>query len=66
MKSILKSKTLWFNVITIAIGLVEVITKTYPIDPQALAFIMGFGNFLLRLLSGDALTIGGKPLVKKD
>jgi len=58
------SKTLWFNVITIALGSLEIITKTYPIDPGILAIIMGLGNVILRFISGNAITIAGKKFAR--
>lgn len=60
------SKTLWFNVITIILGVVQVITKTYPIETEALALIMGVGNMLLRILDGQPLQIGKKTFGKKQ
>lgn len=63
-KEFYKSKTFWFNVVTILIGVVEVISNTYPIDPQVLLLINGLGNLFLRLLSGDPITIAGWSLYK--
>jgi hypothetical protein len=60
------SKVLWFNIITILIGVIQVIAKTYPIDTEALAVIMGVGNMLLRILDGQPLQIGSKTFGKKQ
>jgi hypothetical protein len=59
-----QSKALWFNIITIAIGFVEVISKTYPISPEMLAIIMGVGNIILRFLTGEPIAIGNKSFYK--
>ncbi len=57
---LLKSKTLWFNVITIAIGIVQVVAKTYPIPTEVLALIVGVGNVILRMFTEMPInTIGG-------
>jgi len=59
------SKVLWFNIITILIGVIQVISKTYPIDTEVLAVIMGIGNMLLRILDGQPLQIGNTTFGKK-
>uniref|UniRef100_A0A6H1ZIF4 Uncharacterized protein n=1 Tax=viral metagenome TaxID=1070528 RepID=A0A6H1ZIF4_9ZZZZ len=64
-KNILSSKTFWFNVITIGIGIVGVINKSFPIDPQILVYINGAGNILLRLLTGKPITFGGRTILGK-
>ena len=58
MKNLFKSKTFWFNVITIAIGIVEVISKVYVIPADILALINGIGNVVLRMFSGQPVTLG--------
>jgi len=49
------SKTLWFNVITIMLGILQVVTDVYPIDPALLAMLMGIGNVLLRFFTTTKL-----------
>ena len=59
-KSIWASKTLWLNVITIALGIFEVVTKTYTVSPEIIGLVNGLGNILLRMFSAnEPLTIGG-------
>jgi hypothetical protein len=58
------SKTLYFNIITIALGVLEVVTKTYPVSPELLAIIIGVGNMVLRFISGGAITIAGRKFAK--
>jgi hypothetical protein len=60
-----KSKTLWLNVITIAIGILEVVSKTYPISPEVLGLITGFGNLLLRIIDGKPIAFGNVILGSK-
>ncbi len=60
-----QSKVLWFNVITILLGVIQVITKTYPINTEALAVIMGIGNLLLRVLDGKPLQFGKRVFGSK-
>jgi hypothetical protein len=55
-----KSRTLWFNVITILIGVVQVIAKTYPIPVDVLALIIALGNMILRVISGQPISFGNK------
>ena len=50
-----KSKTFWFNLITIAIGVVQVVSKTYPIPNELLGLIIGLGNLFLRTLTDKPL-----------
>ena len=57
-----KSKTFWFNALTVGLGIVEVVSKTYPIPPQILALINGFGNMFLRMITNEVITFGGKSL----
>lgn len=46
-----KSWTLWFNVVTIALGTVELINNIYPIPTQTLFIINSVGNLILRVFS---------------
>jgi len=64
MKNILQSKTFWFNVITIIIGIVEVINGSYPIPPEILGLINGFGNLILRTLTGEPVKFGSKTFFR--
>jgi hypothetical protein len=64
MKSLFASKTFWFNIITIALGIIQVISKTYPIPTETLALIIGIGNILLRIFTGEPVTVGGKVLFR--
>jgi hypothetical protein len=59
-----QSKTFWFNVITMLIGIIQVISKSYPISPELLALIVGVGNLILRSLSGEPIVFGSKTLYK--
>ncbi len=62
-KDLLSSKTFWFNAITILIGVVQVVSNTYPLPTEALALIVGIGNLILRLLTTEKIdTVGGIPL----
>lgn len=59
------SKTLWFNVITILIGVLEVVSQTYPIPQNILALIVGIGNMLLRIFdTNKPIGFGNKTLSK--
>lgn len=59
-KDLFSSRTFWFNAITIVLGVLEVITKTYPIPPEAFVLIMGIGNLILRMLTEEKIgSIGG-------
>ena len=65
-KEFYRSKTFWLNAVTITLGIVEVVTKTYPISMEVIALINGFGNMFLRLISSDVITFGGRVLFKKQ
>jgi len=54
-KDLLKSKTFYFNLIVLIIGIIEVWAKVYPIDVQLLTFITLAGNLLLRMISGEKI-----------
>ena len=64
-KQFYKSKTVWFNVITIGLGIMGVFNQTYPIDPQTMAFIVGIGNLILRLISEEKIAFGKRNLFGK-
>jgi len=56
-KPIWKSKTIWFNVITLTLGILEVINGVYLVDTQQLLLINGVGNLLLRYVTNTAVTL---------
>jgi len=64
-KSIISSKVFWFNVITVGIGIVGAINKTFPIDPQMMMYINGAGNILLRLLTNKPIVFGNRTILGK-
>ncbi len=62
MKSWLKSKTLWFNVIAGALGVIINAAGVAPIDPTWQLGIVTVGNFILRFLTTEAVTVApGTP-----
>jgi len=56
-KSFLKSRTLWFNVITLFLGVVQVVSNVYYIPIDVLALINGVGNLFLRFLTKTKVVI---------
>lgn len=56
-KPIWKSKTMWFNIITLALGVLEVINGVYLVDSQQLLLINGVGNLLLRYVTDTAVVL---------
>ena len=50
-----KSKTFWFNAITIIIGIIQVVSQTFPIPQELLGLILGLGNLFLRTLTDKPL-----------
>ena len=56
-KPIWKSKTMWFNAITLALGVLEIINGVYLVDSQQLLLINGVGNLLLRYVTNTAVTL---------
>ena len=54
-KSLFKSKTLYFNLLTILLGVVQVVRNVYYIPTDILALINGIGNVLLRFLTKEKL-----------
>jgi len=56
-KPIWKSKTMWFNVITLTLGILEVLNGVYIVDAQQLLLINGVGNLLLRYVTDTAVTL---------
>jgi len=56
-KSLFKSKTLYFNLLTILLGIVQVVSNVYYIPTDILALINGVGNVLLRFITSEKLAI---------
>ena len=48
---------MWFNAITLALGVLEVINGVYLVDSQQLLLINGVGNLLLRYVTNTAVTL---------
>jgi hypothetical protein len=51
-----KSKTIWFNIITICLGFFQVVNQNIPIPAQYLAYINAVGNLILRFITDTKLT----------
>ena len=54
-----ESRTLWFNAITIIVGIVGQVTKTINVTGEAgviFAGILSIGNFILRFLTTTAIS----------
>lgn len=51
-----KSKTIWFNVITMLLGCFQLVNQTFPIPAQYLAYINAGGNLILRFITDTKLT----------
>lgn len=51
----LKSKTIWFNIINLALFGFETYSGIYIIDPKLHAFIVTIGNGLLRFVTNKPL-----------
>ncbi len=51
------SKTLWFNLLTIALGVVDVVSGVYVINPEYIALINGVGNVLLRIVTTEPVKL---------
>lgn len=56
-KPMWQSKTMWFNVITLALGVLEVLSGVYLLDSQQLLLVNGVGNLLLRYITDTAITL---------
>jgi hypothetical protein len=57
---LLKSKTFYFNLITILLGTIQVVSNTYPLPPEVLTLILGIGNLVLRMMTQEPIqTVGG-------
>lgn len=53
VKSWWKSKTVWFNIITAALGAIGEISNVFPVSEHPLLYtnIVAVGNIILRLLT---------------
>ena len=56
MKEWFFSKTLWFNAISISLGLIDVLLGQNFIDPSMHLMLNSTGNFLLRFFTTQPLT----------
>jgi len=65
-KQFYKSKTFWLNAITILIGIVQVVSKTYTIPTNTLLLINGVGNLLLKMIGGQPIAFGKISFAKKE
>ena len=62
-----QSVVLWFNVVTILLGVLEVVSKSYYIPQEYLGMFMGIGNIILRVLRPEVpLAFGSKIFGKKS
>ena len=59
MKSWYKSKTLWLNIIALAISIVEITWQTYPLDPKEQVLILAVLNGILRIFFTNQPIQGG-------
>ena len=48
---------MWFNAITLALGVLEVLNGVYVVDAQQLLLVNGVGNLLLRYVTDTAVTL---------
>lgn len=54
-----KSKTLWFNIITVLVGVIGEVTDVFTLNAQVskiFAGILAVGNFILRFLTETPVT----------
>lgn len=61
-KSLLTSKTFWFNLVSLALIAVQALQGAPWFSPEAQACIIAVGNAALRMLTGQPVTMSGKPL----
>ena len=60
-KSILTSKTFWFNTLTTAVEVTTLLTGTLPPKyAPHIVMVQGVANILLRLISKTPVTLTGK------
>lgn len=55
MKKWYTSKTLWFNIVTISLGMVQVVSDVYAVPTDILALVNGVGNVVLRFLTSTGI-----------
>ena len=54
-KSALKSKTLWFNIVTLALAGTQTLLTQDIIPPEFIALIIALGNVALRYLTSKPI-----------
>tara|TARA_R100000750_G_C2275069_1_gene68997 strand:+ start:59 stop:250 length:192 start_codon:yes stop_codon:yes gene_type:complete len=54
-KAWFRSKTLWWNFITLVLGVVEVYSGVYYVPTDVLALVNGAGNVFLRMVTDSKL-----------
>lgn len=57
MKKWYQSKTLWYNIVTIALGIVQVVSDVYIIPTEILTLVNGIGNVVLRFLTSTGIQV---------
>ncbi len=50
------SRTVWFNVLTLALGIFELVTQTYTVNPHTIFLFNGIGNLILRFVTTKPLS----------
>jgi len=48
---------MWFNAITLALGVLEIVNGVYLVDSQQLLLINGIGNLLLRYVTDTGVVL---------
>lgn len=56
MKKWYKSKVLWFNLIVLIMGSVDLLSTVITIPTEVLTLVAGFGNLLLRFITNKKLS----------
>ena len=56
-KPFYKSLTVWFNVASLALGLVVGLSEYVPIPPEVVAMVVAAGNVLLRFKTNVGVTL---------
>lgn len=57
MKKWYTSKTIWFNIITTALGIIAELSNTFPVSdhPKLWISIVAVGNIILRFLTTEPI-----------
>lgn len=55
MKKWYRSRTIWFNIITILVGMIEVITPLNILPIEMITLIGGIGNLCLRTITMEGI-----------